>query len=166
MLSDQQIQDLIGQRKRITYKDPARGYREEYRQRRCDLQLETVPDGNPCFLVFVRQNLTFIENFSIGLRYRTGNPAVPIVTLIRYNGPHGEFSTQPDEHFAQPHVHRVTELEMNSGSTQPQEKHREITTRYSTFEQCLLAFFADASVQNYSDHFPDLRQGRLFDGYS
>ena len=165
MLNDQHIQDLISQPKRIVEKDPARGYREEHRQRRCDLQLERVSDRNLCFSVFVRQNLTFIENFSVGLRYRTGNPSVPTVTLMRYNGPHGEFSTQPDQHYARPHIHRVTEVELSSGSAYPQEKHRALTDRYSTFEECLRTFFADASVQNYSDYFPDPGQGRLFDGY-
>ncbi len=165
MLNDQQIQDLISQPKRIVEKDPARGYRQEHRQRRCDLQLERVSDGNLCFSVFVRQNLTFIENFSVGLRYRTGNPTVPIVTLIRYNGPHGEFSTQPDQHYAQPHIHRVTEVEMSSGSAHPQEKDRALTNRYSTFEECLRAFFGDVSVPNYPDYFPDLVQGTLFDGH-
>lgn len=165
MLNGHHIQDLISQPKRIVEKDPARGYREEHRQRRCDLQLERVSDSNVCFSVFVRQNLTFIENFSVGLRYRTGNPSMPMVTLIRYNGPHGEFSTQPDQHYAQPHIHRVTDMELNSGSAYPQEKHRTLTDRYSTFEECLRAFFADASIQNYSDYFPDLAQGWLFDGY-
>ena len=166
MLSDQHIQNLISEPKQIVEKDPARGYREEHRQRRSDLQLERVSDGNACFSVFIRQNLTFIENFSVGLRYRTGNPTVPIVTLIRYNGPHGEFSTHPDQHYAQPHVHRVTEVEMSSGSAHPQEKHRALTTRYSTFEECLRAFFADTIVENYSDYFPNLDQGGLFNGYS
>ena len=165
MLNDQQIQDLISQPKRIVEKDPARGYRDEHRQRRCDLQLERVSDGKLCFSVFVRQNLTFVENFSVGLRYRTENPGVPIVILTRYNGPHGEFGIQPDQHYAQPHIHRVTEVEMNSGSAHPQEKFRALTDRYSTLEECLRTFFADASVQNCSDYFPDLGQGSLFDGY-
>ena len=166
MLTDQQIQDLISQPKRIVEKDPVRGYREETHQRRCDLRLERVSDSALCFAVFVRQNLTFIENFSVGLRYRTGNLAVPMVTLIRYNGPHGEFSTQPDDHYAQPHIHRVTEVEMSSGSAHPPERHRAVTALYSTFEECMRVFFADASVQNYPDYFPDLGQDRLFDGYS
>ena len=165
MLTDRQIQELIVQPKRITGKDPASGYREEYRQRRCDLELETMSDGNPCFVVFVRQNLVFIENFSIGLRYRTGNRTVPVITLIRYNGPHGEFSTQADGHYAQAHIHRVTHSELDSGSTQPPEKNRRITDLYATFEQCMRVFLTDTRVENYADYFPDLQQGRLFDGH-
>lgn len=166
MLNDQQVRDLISQPQRVVEKDPAKGYREEHHQRRCDLQLERVSDGKQCFSVFVRQSLTFVENVSVGLRYRTENPGAPIVTLTRYNGPHGEFSIQPDQHYAQPHIHRVTEAEMSSGSAYPQEKHRALTDRYSTFEECLRIFFADASVQNYSDFFPDSGQARLWDGYS
>ena len=164
MLTDGQIEDLIRQPKRITSKDPALGYHEENRQRRCDLQLEGTADGKEVFLVFVRQNLEFIENFSIGMRYVTGNPLFPRVTLVRYNGPHGDSSLSQDGHFARSHIHRITEQEMNSGSSQPQERHRQITDRYLTFEECLLAFFGDAGVVNYRDYFPDLLQGRLFNG--
>lgn len=164
MLINREIEHLIRQPKRITSKDPAIGYRESHRQRRCDLRLESGAGETGHFLVFVRQSLEFIENFSIGLRYLTGDPSIRTVTLTRYNGPHGESSFSHDGHFAQPHIHRITELEMNSGSSHPQERHRQITDHYLTFEECQLAFFSDAGVANYRDYFPDLVQGRLFNG--
>ena len=163
MLTDQQIQDLVVHPKAITRKDPSKGYRQENRQRRCDLELESTLDGNITFPVFVRQNTEFIENFSIGLRYRiAASQTLGTITLVRYNGPHGETSRHSDGHFAKSHVHRITESEIESGSTQPQESDREITYRYNTFEQALVVFFNDIHVTNSEDYFPRLLKGSLF----
>lgn len=121
-----------------------------------------MPSSDEEFTVFTRQNIVFIENFSIGLRYQTNDPKLGTVTLVRYNGPHGEYSRHPDGHHAVPHIHRITATEIASGSTQPQERDREITDRYSTFETALVVFFADIGAINYGEYFPELLQGRLF----
>lgn len=160
LLTDQDIQALASMPKAIQKKDPARGYREESFQRHCEFELLATGSGGEQFEAFVRQNLVFIENFSIGLRYRTGDPVLGTVTLARYNGPHGEQSRDSDGHFALPHIHRITEAELRSGSPQPQESHREITDRYQTFDEALMAFFLDVQVMNSQDYFPS--QGRLF----
>ena len=162
MLTDRQIRELIARPKVIVKKEPVRGYKEENHHRRCDLELETTPSRDDEFTVFTRQNIVFIENFSIGLRYQTNDPKLGTVTLVRYNGPHGEYSRHPDGHFAVPHIHRITATEIASGSTQPQERDREITDRYSTFENALVVFFADIGATNYGEYFPELLQGRLF----
>ena len=130
MLTDRQIRELIDRPKVIVKKEPVRGYKEENRHRRCDLELETMPSSDDEFTVFTRQNIVFIENFSIGLRYQTNDPKLGTVTLVRYNGPHGEYSRHPDGHYAVPHIHRITATEIASGSTQPQERDREITDRF------------------------------------
>ena len=105
ILSDQQIQDLLDLPKAITRKTPAReAYREENSQKRCDLELEALSDDDAKFLVFIRQSSKFIENFSIGLRYQTNIKSLGTITLIRYNGPHGESSRQPDGHYAKSHI--------------------------------------------------------------
>ncbi len=166
MLTDQQILNLIGCPKIITKKEPARGYREYNRHRRCDLELEFVDDSEAAFTVFIRQNNEFIENFSIGLRFQTNSPTLGAITLIRYNGPHGETSRDPDGHYARSHIHRITASELESGSVQPQETNREVTDRYSTFEQGLTVFFTDIRVTNFEDYYPGLLQGNLFDGHS
>lgn len=164
MLTDIRIDELIAEPKRIVSKIPAVGYREENRHKRCDLEMEFEPDGTRKFEVFIRQNLQFIENYSIGLRYQTGNPSMGFITLVRYNGPHGEFSIQADGHYATTHIHRLTEEELDRGCTQPQEKFRESTDRYGTFDEALRVFLGDIGVTNSSDYFPYLLQGRLFDG--
>jgi len=84
-----------------------------------------------------------------------------MVTLVRYNGPHGEESRSEDGHYAAPHIHRITAAEMNSGNTEPQEKHREVTGRFSSLEEALVVFFEEVGVQNYSRHFPELSQPNL-----
>ena len=162
MLTDRQIRELIARPKAIVKKEPVRGYKEENHHRRCDLELETMPSSDDEFTVFTRQNIVFIENFSIGLRYQTNDPKLGTVTLVRYNGPHGEYSLHLDGHYAVPHIHRITATEIASGSTQPQERDREITDRYSTFENALVVFFADIGATNYGEYFPELLQGRLF----
>ena len=70
MLTDAKIQNLIEMPKLVVSKTPGRGYTTESNQRRC--RLELVADGDPDkqFTIFIRQNTNFIENFSIGLRYR------------------------------------------------------------------------------------------------
>ena len=163
-MTDSEIQHLITSRKTIVDKEPARGYKEEHGQRRCDLTLDAISESGR-FTVFVRQNLKFTENFSIGLRYHTNDRTLGTVTLARYNGPHGEAGIQSDGHFATPHIHRVTAEEIASGSSQPQEKHREITVRYSTLDHALGVFFMDTGVTNYLEYFPDAGQGRLSLGH-
>ena len=166
MLTDQRIQELVSCSKTIVKKEPARGYREESRHRRCDLELASTEDINTTFTVFIRQSTEFTQNFSIGLRYQTNISTLGTVTLIRYNGPHGETSRDQDGHYASSHIHRITAYELDSGNIQPQEKYREITDRYSTFEQGLAVFFHDVHIENFGDYFPGLLQGNLFDGHS
>ena len=164
-LTDEQIQDLLDIPKTIITKTPAKGYKEENNNKRCDLELETALDDGDRFSIFIRQNSIFIENFSIGLRYQTNIRKLGTITLVRYNGPHGESSRHPDGHYAKAHIHRITAQEMASGSKEPQESHREITDRYSSFEQALRIFFDDIGVANYAEYFSELLQPRLLNGH-
>ena len=105
------------------------------------------------------------DNFSIGLRYETRDRSLGTITLVRYNGPHGDTSRHPDGHYAKPHIHRITASEIASGSIHPQESHREITDRYATYEQALIVFFNDIATYDHTVYFPGLGQGRLFNGH-
>ena len=164
MLNDEDIQGLIALPKRITNKIPANGYREQGNHTRCDLELEATSPDDARFAMFIRRHNRFIENFSIGLRYRTDDRTLGSITLVRYNGPHGETSRDPDGHYDKPHIHLITEVELASGSVQLQESQREVTDRYRTYEQALRIFFSDIATQNHSDFFPELLQLRLLDG--
>ena len=161
MLTESEIQDLIRLPKIIKSKSPVEGYRNENGHIRCNLDLEAISDTGTRFHVFVRQNERFIENFSIGLRYLTGGKTPSIITLVRYNGPHGERSRVVNDHYAKAHIHHITAAEIELGSAQPQERHRELTDRYSTFEQGLGVFFADIETTNHYEFFPEIMQGRL-----
>lgn len=167
MLTDADIADLISRPKKIVRKTPATGYIEQNQNRRCDLELVDIADERCQYRVFIRQSTNFIENFTIGLRHRPmADPMFGTLTLVRYNGPHGEYSINPDGHYAVPHIHRITESEIASGSFQPQESHRELTNRYSTYESALRVFWSDIGVtddDNINKHFPGLMQSRLFD---
>ena len=134
MLTQQRIQELIELPKTIVRRRPNHGYREENGSRRCDLDLRSRGHDDGTFAVFIRQNLQFAENFSIGLRYRRADFPLGAITLVRYNGPHGESSRAPDGHYAKPHIHRITQQEIASGSTQPQERDRTITDQYATLD--------------------------------
>ena len=160
-ITDDHLFDLITESKRIVSKSPRNGYREEGRHRRCELELQSVDQDDSLFVVFVRQNIEYGENFSIGLRCRVGTASSRLVTLIRYNGPHGETSRSPDGHFAVPHIHRLTAHELARGSTEPQERVREFTTRYGTFEHAISVFLDDIGVTNSLDFFPSLGQLRF-----
>ena len=166
MLTDADIDDLIRRPKRIVKKSPASNYREDGQNKRCDLELVDIEDERLEYRVFIRQNTNFIENFTIGLSHRPqGDPTLRTLTLVRYNGPHGEYSRNADGHYAVPHIHRITEEEIASGSFQPQERHRELTDRYSTYETALKVFWGDVGVrdeENIDRYFPGLLQSWMF----
>ena len=164
-MTDPEIHALITCPKTIISKEPARGYREDNSQRRCDLRLVATTDDATPFRVFIRQSVAFMENFSIGLSYSARTPALGNITLVRYNGPHGEVSREPDGHYIKPHIHRITAEEIASGSIQPQAKQRETTDRYATLEQAIPVFFQDIAVADYAQYFPQLLQGSLFNGH-
>lgn len=165
MLTDDDIRGLLELPKEITAKAPANGYVSVSGSKRCELRLQGIGENPHRFRVFVRQNETFIEGYSIGLRYRTADRAIGTITLVRYNGPHGESGMhgRGDGHYARPHIHRITAEELASGSIQPQEKHREITDRYDTFEEAMRVFFEDMNIGNWRGYFMELQQAVLFD---
>ena len=163
-MTQQLIQELIRLPKTIVGKRPNAGYREERGSRHCDLDLRPCGQDEGTFAIFVRQHIRFVENFSLGLRYRGGDFPSGI-TLVRYNGAHGESSRNPDGHYAKPHIHRMTEQEIASGSTRPQERDRTVTHKYIRLADALLVFFKDVGVSNYRAYFPDILQPELSYGH-
>ena len=165
MLTDKEIQELITTPKTIITREPAKGYKHESGNQRCDLTLNSTENEKVTFLVFIRQNTQFIENYSIGLRYKTKNKALGTVTLVRYNGLHGETDWGHDGHYNNPHIHRITAEELKSGNIHPQESHRKTTDKYNTLEEAIEIFFNDMNVVNWSTYFPQLKltQKGVFD---
>ena len=164
MLNNDQIDALVSAPKRITDRKPTEGYRHDRGHQRCDLELESISDPKHRFAVFVRQNLVFIENFSIGLMFHSDHPRLKTFPLVRYNGPHGESSISEDGHYSHPHIHYMRETELTRGHNRPEPRDRELTDRFTTLDQALICFFTDTSVENYELYFPYLAQGNMLNG--
>ena len=151
-MTNKEIQSLI----QILKREPKKSYKRKYKNNRCNLSLSGEKNDEIKFDVFIRQNQEFIENFSIGLIYKTsGFPNG--LHLIRYNGPH---DSKTAGHL-KPHIHKMTEKDIHSGSSNPKPTKREETNKYNTFEEELEAFFADMKIINWKKYFPELEQGRL-----
>jgi hypothetical protein len=116
------------------------------------------------FLVFMRRNDDFPENFSIGLTYQP-NDTRGDVTLLRCNGPHGEYSGRLDP--KHPHwgfyVHEATAEVMESGFRA--EKNAKKTGEYASFEEAIQYFLKRVNLRktDAGKHFPDPLQGMSFD---
>ena len=163
-MTNKDIKNLIDIPKRIHNKDPKKGYKVEYNHRRCNLFLIGSENNKIKFEVFIRQNQIFIENFSIGLHYQM--PSLKnSVTLIRYNGPHGPIEMNKKDHHPKPHIHYITQEEIETGAFNPRAKKIKITNKYNTFEEGLSVFFKDVEINNWQEYFPELEQGRFSNGY-
>lgn len=92
-------------------------------------------DGQYNFNGFITQNLTFLENFSIGLSYNLKEEKGKMV-LLRCNGPHGGTKNIP--HHAVCHIHKSTAERINSG-LKP-EGQIELTNDYATIEEAVQFF--------------------------
>ncbi len=163
-LTERDLKELREMPKTIQSKVPRRGFREESGHLRCDLTIYAPSDPIFRFEVYIRQTMRYIENFSLGLIYHASDREHRAITLIRYNGAHGEQTLTPDGHYAQPHIHYLTAEELAQGYLQPRELRRELTDLYSTFEDAIPVFLHDIGVSNVNTYFEDLMQGRLFNG--
>jgi len=109
------------------------------------------------FDVFVRVNLTFPENFSIGLRHCP--PDGGGETLLRYNGPHGLYKARTDGslHNTAPHIHRASEENIRAGLQA--ERGAEKTDEYSVaYELALSCFLVRVNAKDAVSYFPELGQ--------
>lgn len=86
------------------------------------------------FSGFVTQNLTFAENFSIGLIFNSKEDKGKI-TLLRCNGPHG---MTKELHHTVCHIHTVIAEDINNGNKV--EKSIRQTDEYSTLEDAIQFF--------------------------
>lgn len=98
-------------------------------------------DGNASFGAFISRNMTFQENYSIGLFYQPRDEKGTIV-LIRVNGPHGPNENIP--HHDGPHVHLATADRINAG-LKPEGKI-ETDVPYVTIEDAIQYFIKRINV--------------------
>ena len=124
-----------------------------------DMEL-TSKDGKLMFSVFLRVNIDFPENFSIGLRYLPEEERGSICLLI-FNDPHGVFESYgkiPTSHFV-PHIHKAKTENIEAG-LRP-EKDGELTEKFVTYEQALPYFLQTINVIDAEVHFPNITQNTL-----
>ncbi len=130
--------------------------------KRRNLNLQSL-DGNFQFDMFIRQNTMFVEQFYIGLRFKTDDKKLGTITLIRYNGEHGQNDWSKDNHYKAFHIHKISERLLKAGIIEPKEI--EITQKFETFEGAVNEFIRDVQVKNYADYFPHSdKQMLLFEG--
>lgn len=161
--TDEQLQELINMPKIVRSRKPASGYKTEKGHERCTMELSSDASDITQFAVFIRRSTRFIENFTIGLLYCTNMRGIGDITLLRYNGAHGETSRAPDGHYAKPHIHWLTSEDIEEGITEPQEKKREITDEYSTLDEALEVFSRDINIVDFGNYPIPSTQRRLFD---
>jgi hypothetical protein len=101
------------------------------------------------FLMFMRKNEDFPENFSIGLTYHPADGRGEI-TLLRCNGKHGEYNENfnLDHPHYDYHIHRATEEAIENG--RKAEKYAAKTLEYASFEEAI-QYFAKAVNLNITD---------------
>ena len=122
MYSDELILELLTCEKEIV--DAPKNLREDRGNLKMNFTLRST-DGSYSFYGFIRKNVQFSENFSIGLDYNPKEEKGTVV-LLRCNGPHGENKVHP--HHIGCHIHKATAERINKG-LKP-EGHIEMTTEY------------------------------------
>lgn len=148
LYTNELIEELIGCPKKVTNapKDSGVGRGSS----KVKFTLESV-DGQHSFSGFISRNLTFQENFSIGLVYQPKDEKGTTV-LLRVNGPHGPNEYIP--HHCSPHVHVATAERINAG-LKPEGKI-EPDVPYSTIEDAIQYFVKRINVipADRQKHFP------------
>ncbi len=154
--TDEHIEALIACEKKIV-SPPSMEYKEERGHMKKNFSMLSTID-NFSFRGFIRYNMMFIDNFSVGLDYEPREEKGTIC-LIRCNGTHGENKHLP--HHKSFHLHRATAETINSGGRA--ESFVEPTTEDATLEQAIQYFIKkiNLTMADRYKYFPDIQ--RLFD---
>jgi hypothetical protein len=160
--TQQDIDDLISCPKNFS-EPPKKGMKMDGGHTRSDAKL-VADNVNGEFLMFMRKNEDFPENFSIGITYHPADGRGEI-TLLRCNGKHGEYNgnfSLGDPHYDF-HIHRATEEAIEKGLKA--EKYAAKTFAYASFEEAVQYFVkaVNLSTVDANRHFPNITQHKLFD---
>ena len=165
MLTDSDINRLVTCLKRITDAVPKKGMGPDKKSsliRRKNLKLISE-DEQHRFDVFIRHNTMLTEQFSLGLRFRSDDKLIGNITLIRFNGAHGQSDWSRDGHYSGFHIHRISQALLAKGISEPREV--EMTDRYSSFDSALNEFLKYVCLTNINAYFPQSPGQRLlFEG--
>ena len=151
---DEYIKELLECSKEIV-DPPPKEYKEDKGHKKKNFTLKSS-DGKYFFRCFIRFNIMFNENFSIGLDYKPRNEKGTIC-LLRCNGSHGENKLIP--HHSSFHIHKATAETINSGSKP--ESHIEITKAYASIEQAIQYFIEiiNLNQEDKKKYFPKKQKG-------
>ena len=134
---------------------PPKKMMAERRRNRCnDMRLRCDANGQE-FDVFIRVNMDFPENFSIGLRHCP--PEGGRQELLRYNGPHGAFKARRGDqvHSASSHIHLADEDSIKAGLRA--DHGGEKTDEYGiAYTQALTCFLQRVNAKGAVGFFPEL----------
>ena len=127
---DEHIEKLLKCEKEIN-DPPTSNYKEDRGHKKKNFTLRSS-DGLYVFRGFIRYNIRFPENFSVGLDY---NPREEkgTICLLRCNGSHGE--NKQIQHHQSFHIHKATAFTINSKLKS--ESFIEITNQYASLEQAI-----------------------------
>jgi hypothetical protein len=142
--SDDEIGALIHCPKEVS-DPPRREMRSTGADHRNDMKL-TSDECQGAFSVFLRRNIDFPENFSVGLIYHPNDGREALI-LMRCNGPHGECNGHFDAshpHWSY-HVHKATEEAIESG-LRPERKAEQVDA-YGSFEEAIQYFVKEINLK-------------------
>jgi hypothetical protein len=106
--------------------------------------VNAVDNGTWQFRVFLRKNLKFTENFSVGLEFLA--PVGDTICLVRFNGDHEHRNQVKDKaSFRGFHIHEATEEALSQGIKA--ENFASLTTAYTTFEGAVPIFWKHVNIQ-------------------
>jgi len=139
MYTDSFIQELLNCEKLII-DPPSKDFKEDRGQLKKTFSLQSV-DGKYAFNAFIRGNIHFNENFSVGLDY---NPKEEKGTLclLRCNGAHGENNIFP--HHSYFHIHQASAESINCG-LKPECNIIE-TNDYASLEEAIQYFIKNINI--------------------
>lgn len=160
--SDTEFAKLIACRKSIT-DAPRKDMSQDGAHRRNDFKCRAV-NSDERFRVFMRQNVSFPENFSIGLVHLRDNGSE--LVLLRCNGPHGPVVNDPLSDAYRPHAdfHIHEARKDNIENDLSPEAGANATTEYGTFDDALAYFVRRCGIEEAEKHFPALDNPTLFQG--
>jgi hypothetical protein len=141
---------------------PSKSLVDDGAYRRNGAGLVATDGTQGAFSMYIRQNVAFEENFSVGLVY-SSNDGRGDITLLRCNGKHGAFNAQydPNNWHTHNHIHKASESDLDAGFRP--EKHATLTTAFASLEEAVQYFLktVNLNAKDAAKHFPDEKQGTL-----
>jgi len=151
------IQELLECEKKI-FGDPSPKNKTNGQHRQTDFLLESL-DKKHKFMVFIREHISLVEIFSVGLIYMPDEATSIVIT--RYNGNHGEHLNKlTGELITGFHIHAFS-LEAVSHGLKGENTANQ-TNKYASASQALINLCEDVKITNYRDYFADKLQAELF----